>query len=289
MTEINPLLAGFEKIPGISIALPTACKLYTTEVNQKAKDSGDVHVRPMSIRNEMSLKTPDLLINGEGIRSVINDCVDEVIDSENIFACDINTLLVAVRIATFGEMMDINVTNPFFDPEDAKSVKQITYAVDLKSCLQRSKTITSPDDLVVLIENGQKARIRPLTFADSIRLLKIEIESADVKLESDVARAEFLRRKVEQITDNALNMIVDVEMVDGVVVTDRAMIREWYEHIPSNLYKPFKDKLDFIESLGPDMTFEARDPQTKKTWISKIPINPTDFFGFGSVNGIPIS
>lgn len=282
MNEVNPLLAAFEKIPGISVNLPSGALLYTNEVSDKTKESGEVHVRPLSIRNEMALKTPDLLISGEGIESTIMDCVDGVVNANKLYACDINTLLVAIRIATFGEDMTVRIPNPYFDKELEGSVKTLTYTIDLKNCIHNGRSVTKKEDLQLNLDNGQLITLRPLTFDTSMRLIRIEMDGTSAELKNDKERAAFLSTKVKQITENTLEMIADVTTKEGVLITDRDMIAEWYGKIPAHLYDPLKDKIEFITALGPNLEFEVTDPVTKKTWKSKVPINPTDFFATGS-------
>lgn len=285
----NPLTADFKKIPGMSVTMPSGCVLYTNEVTDVAKERGEVHIRPMGIGNEMGLKTPDLLINGDGIANMMQDCIDEVIDPRGLFSCDVNTLLVASRIVSFGHTMKVRVDNPYHDPKNEKSQKTLTYDIDLRNCLHNSKSITSIDDLNVTLDNGQVVRMTPMTFAQSVDLIKIEIESAAATLNTDAERAAFLTKKVKQIAHNALKMIIDVTTLDGQVISDRALVQDWYESIPRPLFNALKEKMDMVSALGADLSFDAHDPISGEKWTSKIPINPADFFDTGFVNATNLS
>lgn len=279
--RVNPLLSGVKKIPGIKVEIPTKGLLYTDELSGRVKESGEVMVSAMSIRNEMAMKTPDLLISGEGIEQLINDCVHECDNAWELFVCDINTLMVAVRIATFGEMMSVKVSNPHYDEKLKGSEATITYDVDLRNCLAGGGSIKSKDDLMCKLDNGQIVTLEPLRFNISMKLIKLEIDAANTKLETNEARMAFLKDKVKQLTKNALKMITSVTTEDGVVITDEEFIAEWYGSIKANAYEPLKEKMKLVEALGPDLMFEALDPVTKKTWKAKVPINPVDFFGIG--------
>ena len=48
-TTENPLIAGFKKIPGLSILLPTKALLYdSNQVRESVLESGEIHIHPMS-------------------------------------------------------------------------------------------------------------------------------------------------------------------------------------------------------------------------------------------------
>jgi len=277
MTEsFNTLTAGFKKIPGITINLPSNGVMYTNQINDTVKESGEVHVRPLSMRDDLAFKTPDLLISGSAVKDALIHCVDEIVNPGSMYACDVNTLLVALRIATTGEIMQVKIKNDKHNPEDPKSQSSYTFDVDLRNCIRNGKTIKSIDDLTVTLENGQVVIIRPMTFDESIKMLKMEIDSMGVELDSDDARVEYIKQGLQEATTMALNMIVSV---DGI--TDKAMIEEWYNEIPRNLYKPVRDLFNKISELGPNLEFDAYDPVTKEKWKSKVPIDPLDFFDFG--------
>ena len=67
-TPVNPLLAGIKNVPGLSVLLPTKALLYHHgEISEASKNSGEIHVYPMSAKDELMMKSPDLLMSGEAI------------------------------------------------------------------------------------------------------------------------------------------------------------------------------------------------------------------------------
>ena len=66
----------------------------------------------MTAKDEIRFKTPDALMNGQGVVDVIQSCVPEIKDAWQIKSYDLDTILVAIRVATYGETMDINFTVP---------------------------------------------------------------------------------------------------------------------------------------------------------------------------------
>jgi hypothetical protein len=65
----NPLLKHFRQ-PAIYLRLPSGGKFW----NPKSLDlpeSNDVPIYPMTIKDEITIKTPDALMNGQGVVDVI--------------------------------------------------------------------------------------------------------------------------------------------------------------------------------------------------------------------------
>jgi len=57
--------------------------------------------------DEILLKTPDALISGETTVKVVQSCCPSIKDGWEISNLDIDALLVAVRIATYGNIMSV--------------------------------------------------------------------------------------------------------------------------------------------------------------------------------------
>lgn len=286
----NPLLADFDKIPGFSITLPTNALIYDeTVVSSDVLSSGEVHVRPMSIKDELALKTPDLLISGDGISYVVKRCVDGVIDPMKLSMGDINAILIALRIATFGEHMPIRATNPFYDESKEGSSKRIDFDIDLKYCLVNAKTISEVDGYAVTLSNEQVVKLRPLTFKESIEYLKKDLHGNIDNLETDEERSAYVKQKLNDMFLSGIKMISSVTTKSGEVITDIGMIADWYENLPSVIYEALKDKLNEVNDVGPEMAIEVTDPISKKKWKVTIPVNPTDFFTNGAKNKIKIN
>ena len=71
--------------------------------------NGEIGIFPMTARDELVLKTPDALLNGASTVEVINSCVPAITDAWEIPSVDMDALLIGIRIATYGENMDITV------------------------------------------------------------------------------------------------------------------------------------------------------------------------------------
>ena len=60
----------------------------------------------------MAFKTPDAMIIGQATVDVIMSCCPNILDPWKLSNYDLDTVLLGIRIATYGETMDINATVP---------------------------------------------------------------------------------------------------------------------------------------------------------------------------------
>ena len=155
MTEnTNPLNKYFRQ-PSIYVSLPSGTN-YPPHVIT-ASQTGELGVMPMTAKDEIRFKTPDALMNGQGVVDVIQSCVPDIKDAWNIKSHDLDTILVAIRVATYGETMEINFNVPGVN-------ESVSHTVNLPAILdelQRTKV-----DAQIVLEDGLKITVRPLTYKD---------------------------------------------------------------------------------------------------------------------------
>ena len=96
-------------------------------------------------------------MNGQGVVDVIESCVPQIKDAWQIKSYDLDTLLIAIRIATYGETMDFSFTVPGAN-------EQVTHSQNLPAILDQIKSTTIQSD--VTLEDGLKISVRPLTYKD---------------------------------------------------------------------------------------------------------------------------
>ena len=110
MTEnTNPLQKYFRQ-PSVYIKLPSGLQ-YGTDVIEPST-TGELAVLPMTAMDEVKFKTPDALMNGQGVVDVIQSCIPQIKDAWKITSYDLDSIFLAIRIATYGETVDITYNLP---------------------------------------------------------------------------------------------------------------------------------------------------------------------------------
>ena len=149
----NPLARHFRQ-PSIYIKLTSGGQFWK-EGAVDLPAMGEIPVLPMTAKDEITLRTPDALINGTSVVQVIQSCCPNINDAWEMPSIDVDSTLIAIRIASYGPKMSITATCP-------KCNEEHDYDVDLQEALADIKapdynqTITSPD--------GLEFKFRPLTY-----------------------------------------------------------------------------------------------------------------------------
>ena len=133
MPEIKPAganpLSKFYRQPKIYLSLPSKGKFYP-EGAVEIPDNGEVPVFAMTAKDELTLKTPDALLNGAATVELIQSCIPNIKNAWAMPILDLDACLIAIRIATYGETMDVETT-----PPNTQTPAQ--YTIDLRQILDR--------------------------------------------------------------------------------------------------------------------------------------------------------
>jgi len=103
---MSSFLQEYKRQPKLFIDLPSQGKWYDDTVIKDGKSTG-LAVFGMNAMDEIVFKTPDALFTGEATAQVIKSCIPDILDPWQIIGYDIDFILVALRIATYGETMPV--------------------------------------------------------------------------------------------------------------------------------------------------------------------------------------
>ena len=248
----NPL-SKFFRTPAIYFSLPSGGKGWP-EGSLDLPESGEIPVYPMTNKDEVVIRTPDALINGQGVTEVIQSCIPNIKDAWKMPATDVDAALIAMRIASYGHKMDFSNQCPHCNEEH-------DYALDLRHMLE---TIHAPNyDQKQLDLDVIKIKFRPqkyweVNFANKtafeVRKLQMALENLPVTEEDEEktrALTEQLMR-VNRINHNIMASSTEyIEIVDtGERVEDIAMIEEFYGKISRGMFEKVQDEITNIQKDG---------------------------------------
>jgi len=103
----NPL-AGFMRQPKIYIKLPSGGEFWPAGSLERT-ENGEYPVYSMTAKDELMLKVPDALMNGQAVVSVIEHCIPSIKNAWQVPNIDLDVILIAIRIATYGDTMTVPV------------------------------------------------------------------------------------------------------------------------------------------------------------------------------------
>ena len=238
----NPLTAHFRQ-PAIYIKLPSNGKWWG-EDSLDMPPNGELPIYPMTSKDELLLRTPDALMNGSGVVGVIQSCCPNIKNAWLMPGVDVDTVLIAIRIASYGHKMDFNSTCPHCKEENE-------YALDLRVI---NDSIKCPDFNEPVDCGDLKISLKPQFYftvnqSNQIRFEEQRILNLLTDDEMDtVARERMFNdsmQKLEKLTlDGITNSTAFIETADGNIVNDVNFIREFYENSASVITRLVQQKLD---------------------------------------------
>ncbi len=278
-TKANPLAKYFRQ-PAIYMQLPSNGK-YWPEDSIELPVTGEIEVYPMTTRDEITLRTPDALMNGSGVVDVIQSCCPNIKNAWKTPNIDIDAILIAIRIASYGEQLDIDTTCPHCSSENKHNL-------DLHQCLS---SIGSPNYDKPLLLDDLKVKLKPQEYfmvnkENSINFEEQKILQAleNVEIDEQVRSQEILKsmnRLVEISIEVLSNATEYFELSDGKRITDYDFIKEFYTKIPGSTFKLIQGRLLEITKDGGVPPQNMRCIQCSQEYISPLTFDYANFFGKG--------
>ena len=127
MTQPNNPLNHYFRQPAIYVQLPSDGQFWPPG-SLTMPENHELPVMPMTAIDEITYRTPDALFNGQAVVSVIQSCCPSIKNAWHCPVVDIDTLLTAIRIASYGHELELATYCPKCDHEDE-------YHIDLRAIM----------------------------------------------------------------------------------------------------------------------------------------------------------
>ena len=104
----NPLFKHFRQ-PAIHIKLPSEGQ-YWPAGSVEIPQTGELPIYPLTTRDELTLRTPDALMNGSSVVDVMQSCCPSIKNAWDMPSVDVDAILIAIRIASYGHELEVGAT-----------------------------------------------------------------------------------------------------------------------------------------------------------------------------------
>ena len=251
---VNPLRAHFRQ-PAIYLQLPSGGQFWGNGLD--LPEVGEIPIYPMTAKDEILLKTPDALLNGQGVVDVIQSCCPNIVDAWQMPSIDVDPVLIAIRIASYGSDMPVDTKCPHCGAEN-------TFDVDLNTYLDN---INLPNYSKKIDVADVRIKIKPQNYASINETNKITYEeqrildNLGVPDVDDPAKIDAYKKHLDRLVKLNAKLLVDnTEYIEipstGTVVSEPEFIEEFYFNCDADICKELRDRMEEINKEG------AVKPQT---------------------------
>jgi len=274
----NPLKQYF-RTAELYTKLPSGTHYYTDAV-VSFNDDGEVGVSPMTAKDEVLLKNPDALLNGQAISQVISSCVPSVKKPNELLAVDVEALMVAIRHASFGDEIELDAICP-------KCKHSNHFSVGIEQTLNTMSKLD--EEYKIGTKGGLSIHIRPSTYHEVIKGYKAQFENYKIaKLLKDdtlpeeeriaaysTAFTKLSEINAELVCDSITKVVINETKQE---VTERKHLSEFIANMDQKVFKTISETLGKINSVGVKKEFDATCEKCEHQWKTEIDLNPVNFF-----------
>jgi len=277
--EQNPLRQYFRQ-PAIYIRLPSGGRYYAAS-SLTAEENGEYPVLPMTTMDEITYRTPDALFNGSAVVSVIESCMPNIRDAWRVPSVDIDTILVAIRIATYGHTMDITTRCPNCSTES-------DYSVDLRRVMERIRApdYDAPleiDDLKIFFKTMDYTQINENSmrqFEDQ-KTMQV-LQDADLDDKQKLTQLGEVLKKITEFTSLAMAQNIDRIQTPDHVVTNTDHILELLVNSDRNLFSKIRARIIEIKQSSELRPLDMKCNNCGHEYQQTYTLDMTSFFADAS-------
>ena len=279
--ETNPLQKYFRQ-PKVYITLPSKGEYYPAGAIEMP-ENGELPVFAMTAKDELTMKTPDALLNGQATVSVIQSCVPNIKDAWKMPSIDLDALLIAIRIATYGETMEIEVKVP-------NTGEEKKFDVDLRQLLNKLVSVEYENKLQI---DNMDITLRPLTYQEfteaSMKTFEEQrifalVNDDTIKEEEKLARFNESFLKLTNLTVDTMSKSISKISVGDTEVTNKTHIDEFMKNADKSFFTYIVEHLDLqkekfaLEPLQVQSTEEDIEKGAPETYTVPITFDQSNFF-----------
>lgn len=270
----NPLQKYFRQ-PKIFVSLPSKGMFYGQ--GSLTGDHNSVPIFAMTGMDEIIMKTPDALFSGEATVKLIESCCPYIKNAKDVPSLDIDVLLIAIRMATYGEDMTVSHVCKNCETENEFTIK-LPLVIEQYS----NKTFDNQLNLGELKINFKPLNYKEMTDFNLENFKLQKMLSQLTKVEDDVEKQRYLDEIYQNLATIQVNVFItsieSIETPEGTV-TDSNFIREWLSNTINENYNKIKEKLDQDKNNWKIKPFDVKCTNCGTPDSIEISMDQSNFFG----------
>jgi hypothetical protein len=277
--KANPL-ANYFRQPKLYIKLPSKGEFYPAG-SLDISEIGEYAVYAMTAKDELMFKTPDALMNGSATIEVIKSCVPSILNPWQMPSIDMDAVLIAIRIATYGDEMDISTDCP-----QCGSFND--YGIDLTHYLDHAMTFQYQSELTV---GPLIVHLRPYSYKE---ITKTAVRTLEQQKIINIVTSEDLSEedKVEKFGQSFIKLTeLTVDVITGCIsridtpegsVDDPIIIKEFIANTSADIFNTISDHVIKLKDDIALKTSEVACAECEHKFKIELTLDQTNFFAKGS-------
>lgn len=282
----NPL-AGHFRTPKLYTSLPSGGQYYDSEIIDTSMDEHAVY--SMTAKDELIMKNPDALLNGDAVVQVVESCIPSVKDATKLYSNDVDALLVAIQGATFGDDIEVTATCD-------KCGEEVTHLLSVEGVLTTMTTLKETYEFTT--ESGLLVKLQPFSYQSAVKAGIANFRSTRslqsiVGIEDEVDRIRAFNDNFVELANLNFDLLVDsikvitLKNADGetVEVTDYDQLREFMENCDRRIGAQIENFVTEIGKIGISKQMELScvkegcgTEEEPYVFESEVNFNPVNFF-----------
>jgi hypothetical protein len=275
MMSQNPLLK-YVRQPGLYWEMPSHGQWWPPG-SLEPNTTNELPVLPMNSRDEMLLKTPDALLNGSAIVELFHSCIPNIKNAWEMPSIDVDSALIAIRIASTGEFMPFESSCP-------KCNEDSDYDVDLRNVMGKIRCPHYlPFEFKKLTFQLKPQSYREMNVSSQMRFVEQSIQRAlrDAEM-SDEDRKQIVSEQIAKLEEfNCRLLTTSTEYIatpDESTVTDPDQIKEFYSSAESSILRRVKQELNDYAETGGIKPLDLKCNHCEFEYQRQLVFNYSDFF-----------
>jgi RNase P subunit RPR2 len=243
--------------------------------------NNELPVLPMTAIDEITYRTPDALFNGSAVVNVVQSCIPNIRNAWKMPGSDLNAILIAIRIASYGANMDVETTCTSCGHTD-------DYTVSLNSILDSMPKSNFAESVK---QGDLEIYFKPVDYEtqNQINLLQFEqqrilqqIQDVDQPEDQKMKILNNALHEITKLTVRAINSSISGIRTPAALVSNQQHIEEFLNNCDRALFVKIRDhaiKLKTDSELPPlKLTCSECNHQYEQAMI----MDSTNFFGAAS-------
>jgi hypothetical protein len=277
---MSSFLQNYQRQPKLFVDLPSKGKYYDSSIIED-EQYVQVPVFGMNAMDEIMFKTPDALFGGEATSQVIRSCIPAILNPWKLVGFDIDYILIAIRIATYGDNMAVSTACP-------KCQTKTENNLSLTRMIQNYESYPIDHSFTI---NDLTFHLKPLSYK---QMTDFSIENYSYERQLlQIAQDKTMSEDNKNVTTkeiynkiNDMNLRVAVSYIKSIsnnsdLETNIEAITQFVTQNDAVFYNKLKESVFELSNRWrvPKMTATCANETCDHTYESRVDLDYSNFFG----------